>query len=364
MKKLKVIILSAVGVLLISLLSVMYSPYSIVEGYKDEAFKNVLGDASIKGETLVTEIAMLGAHDAFSSNIGLSSKADPGENGIVKNGTVNSFFKGGIVRVTKAQNDNATVLLNRGVRYFDVRISYVNGEWMTKHGLLDTKLSVYIGEIYTFLKDKPDEFIIFDVQHIYLGDQSISEFLTYLASLTLVEGNLRLNDFIHYSRSTPIAELEYADVRGHSSGGIIILLNDDGSATFEQQGLFFARGDGENNVEAIRSKWHNQTSLTGLKAGISAEYTSLMEENVLPYFRVNQAQLTPDYLSDPLGTISGWSLLNIGEKSNKALVSDPMFSAWLEVMPIFMVDFANSRLGSFNKTANETMIAYNQAKFA
>lgn len=79
---------------------------------------------------------------------------------------------------------------------------------------------------------------------------------------------------------------------------------------------------------------------------------------------MNQAQLTPDYLKDPFGTLFNWSLINLAAKSNKALLNHPNFDEWLEEMPIFMVDYANSKAGEFNTKINEKIIAHNQLLYA
>lgn len=359
-KTVKLLIKAILSVLLLTLLTVMYSPITLRIGYTAPDYAHVFEDANMSGDTKVVDIAMLGAHDAFSHKINLLSKPDPGEDGIIANKAVNLVFKGGLQRVTKAQKVGARGLLNRGVRYFDVRISSVGEKWYTKHALLDSELKYYVGEIYEFLKDKPKEFIVFDIQHIYLGEKTIKDFLDYFTRITLVKENLVFGDFVHHTTSIPVGDLDYFDVQGPARGGIIMLLNDDGTATVDQQKLFYARGNGESELKAIRSKWHDKTKVKDIIPFINEEAAHLRNESLTPYFRVNQAQLTPDYMKDPFGTLSGWSLINIGAISNKALLANEAFDSWLEVMPIFMVDFVNSRTGEFNKKINEKMITYNK----
>ncbi len=363
-KLIKRILSTVLSVFFVSLVLIMYAPFTVRVGYQDDAYAHVMKDANMSGESKVIDIAMLGAHDAFSHHINLRSKPDPGDDGIVQNKAINTFFKGGIVRVSKAQNVGAKTLLNRGVRYFDVRISRVGDTWFTKHGLLDSELKHYVGDIYEFLKDKPEEFIVFDIQHIYLGDSTISDFLNYLMGITLVKEGLNLNHFLNYTTNIPLEALEYFDVKGVDRGGIVILLNDDGSATPDQKKIFYERGNGENDTISIRSKWHNQRTVTDIIPLIDSEKEYLSTQIDKPYFRVNQAQLTPDYLKDPFGTLFNWSLINLAAKSNKALLNHPNFDEWLEEMPIFMVDYANSKAGEFNTKINEKIIAHNQLLYA
>lgn len=360
MKKNTKIVLSSISAFFLVLVTLMYVPRGLRSGIKRDGYSDVLTKAQMSGDTKVTDIAMLGAHDAFSSKINLASKVDPAEDGIMTSRLVSSLFKGGVVRVTRAQTVTATTLLKRGVRYFDVRVSHVDGAWYTKHALLDAPFENYIAEIYRFLRSAPSEFIVFDIQHIYLGDQTINDFLTYFESLTLSDSGHNLNSFLHYTSAISLADLEYFDVRGTTTGGIIILLNDDGTATGRQKGMFYHRGNGEDMTSgAIRSKWHNQTKLKTMIPLIEEEANYLSSLADTPFFRVNQAQLTPDYLSDPLGTLLGWSLIDIAAQSNKNLLKHPNFTDWLSIMPIFMVDFANSNAGSFNTKINETIITYN-----
>ncbi len=345
---------ATLGVIITLLAIVMYIPRTARIGYKNDKYANILKDANIAADTRVVDIAMLGAHDAFSSNINLLSAPDSAESGIVKNKAVNAVFKGGLVRVLKAQQDGAKVLLNRGVRYFDVRISYVEGEWYTKHGLLDTNLFYYLKDIYDFLENRPQEFVILDVQHIYTGESNIKEFLNYLIDLRFVGNPLGLNDFIHHTSAIPLNDLLYFDVLGPTHGGIVLLLKDDGSADVAQKTLFYERND------AIRSKWHNKRYVRDIVPLINEEAAYLKTLADSDFFRVNQAQLTPDYLKDPLGTLGRWSLINIAATSNAKLLNNKAFDEWLSVMPIFMVDFANSRYARFNTRVNEKIIEYNR----
>lgn len=362
MKRWKKIGLGIVTTFVVLLVFTMYAPFTLRSGNSHDDYSDVIGRSNLSGDTRIVDIAMLGAHDAFSANIGLKSKPDPAESGIVASGLVNKVFKGGLVRVLRAQTSSAAVLLKRGVRYFDVRVSYADGAWYTKHGLLDDLFANHISDVYKFLANNPDEFIIFDVQHIYTGEKTISDFLQYFQSLALKDSGHSLTSFLNYTTNVPLSELTYYDVKGPTSGGIVFLLNDDGSATYEEQKLFYARGDGEDmTASLIRSKWHNQTKLQTMIPLIDEEASYLSSLPHLNFLRVNQAQLTPDYVKDPFGTLWGWSLINIAAKSNRQLLNHANFDGWLKVMPIFMVDFANSNSGQFNKKINEKIIAYNRA---
>lgn len=359
MEKKKLIPLIIGTVLIATLLTVMYLPFGINHGYHTDKFSNVMKDSNLADDTRVIDIAMLGAHDAFSHKINLLSKPDPAESGIVTNKVVNAFFKGGLVRVARSQTVGAKTLLSRGVRYFDVRISNVDGEWYTKHALLDTELKYYMKEIFTFLKDKPEEFIVFDIQHIFTGGKTVNDFLTYLTETHFSHNELSLESFISYSSTIPLADLEYVHVRGNNNGGIVIFLNDDGSSDANQKYLFYDRGNGEGDMKAIRSVWHNKTKINDLVPEINKEAQTVKDLGIENVFRVNQAQQTADYCSDVLNALGGWSLIGHAAKSNKVLLSNDNFNFWLSNMPIFMLDFANSKHGKFNELINNRIIAFN-----
>ncbi|MFA5687240.1 MAG: hypothetical protein WCZ47_03570 [Bacilli bacterium] len=359
MKKIKIIIATIGGLLGVFLLLVMYAPFTFGHKHNELDFTEVLKEAALDEETKVTNIHLLGAHDAYSHNIGLFSKSDPGEDGLASNKVAKIFFKGGMSRVARAQKHSAAKLLSSGVRYFDVRVSYYEDSWYTKHGFISDKLELYLQETYTFLNANPSEFIIFDVQHIYTSDKTVNDFINYLVT-TELDGHT-FNDYVHYDSDTILLEdLKYKDVINNTRGGIIFLINDDETITNEHKKYMYERGDGEDNVISIRSKWHNKNAVDDIISDINDEATLIAHEDFQKMFRLNQAQLTPDYLKAPFKTIFSWSLLDIAKHSNITLLENDNFDQWLEAMPIFMVDFANSNYKDFAKLINEKIIAANQ----
>lgn len=358
MKTFKIIISSLVGFLVIFLLFVMYAPFSFSISNNKSDFSEVMKTADLAEETPVTNIHMLGAHDAFSHKIGLFSPSDPSEDGLVNNPYAKAFFKGGMVRVARAQKHSAERLLKSGVRYFDVRISYHKDTWYTKHGFISDKLEVYLQEIYVFLNDHPSEFIIFDVQHIYTSDQTVSDFVNYLLTNELEDNTF--DHYIHYdSETTSLENLKYKDVHSETKGGIIFLINDDSSLTNDNKKLIYNRGNGEDEAISIRSKWHNKYDLDEIALDIDNEANFISEGDYQKMFRLNQAQLTPNYLKAPFKTIFSWSLLDLARKSNSALLGHANFDHWLEAMPIFMVDFANTSYQDFSANINDKILTAN-----
>lgn len=151
MKRRTIISSIVIGVVVL-LLNILYNPISLNK-VSNVDYSTVLKEANISDDVKVIDIALLGAHDAFSDKINLTSTPDPGEDGIVAKKIVNAAFKGGLVRLSKAQKSNASQLLKKGVRYFDVRISYTEDGWYTKHALLSAPLRNYLEDIYRFLSE-------------------------------------------------------------------------------------------------------------------------------------------------------------------------------------------------------------------
>lgn len=359
MRKVKKVLALIGGLLIISLLFVMYAPFTFTHKHNENDYSEVLKEANLDEETNVTNIHMLGAHDAFSHNITLTSKTDPGEDGLASNIFAKIFFKGGMSRVARAQKHSAGRLLSSGVRYFDVRVSYYKNSWYTKHGFISNQLELYLKEIYRFLNAHPSEFVVFDVQHIYTAEKTVDDFITYLLTTELSSNTF--SNYIHYDSQTTLLEnLKYKDVRSASKGGIIFLINDDESISHEHNKYVYERGDGEDNTVSIRSKWHNKYEIEEIIIDINDEATLIDHDDFQKMFRVNQAQLSPNYLKAPLKTIFAWSLLDIAKKSNITLLENESFDNWLTAMPIFMVDFANSNYKNFSSLINESIILANK----
>ena len=359
MKKVKIILGTIGGLLAVFLLMVMYAPFAFTINDNQNDYSEVLKEASLNEDTKVTDIRMLGAHDAYSHNIDLLSSTDPAESGLASNVFANIFFKGGMVRMARAQRHSAAKLLNSGVRYFDVRISCHKDDWYTKHGFISDKLELYLKETYAFLNSHPSEFAIFDVQHIYTGERTLDDFVDYLLTKEM-NGNT-FADFVHYdSELISLENLKYKDVKTENKGGIVFLINSDESITDEHKKIMYERGDGEENAISIRSKWHNKNDVKDMIPNIDDEAILIKETTFQNMFRVNQAQLTPNYLKSPFKTIFSWSLLDIAKHSNIALLQNENFDAWLEAMPIFMVDFATSNYENFSTLINEKIITANK----
>ncbi len=301
-------------------------------------------------DTLVTKIAMLGAHDAFSNKISLTSKVDPAEDSIVSTPVINKVIKGMIVREAKSQKSGSEQLLNSGVRYFDIRLSYMDNTWYTKHSLISDKLSTYLIPMIKFLSDNPGELVILDIQHCYYGNTDYNGLIEDLKNIKYEGKNIF--DFLNYiPLITPLELLTYrlATLNGSKSGIVMLVKNETTAYTY-------------NYEKSIRSNWHNKITDDEMFKGIEEENDYLKKHKLenIGKFKVNQAQKTGQINSQILSTIIGWSLLDLANNFNEKLINHENFDDWLNQMPIVMVDYADSTKGNFNKLINQKLLKYNQ----
>ena len=130
-----IVLVSLLVVFIISFLIIGLSYGDGVGKVSSDFYGDLFSRSQIEDDVRIADIAMLGAHDAFSDKIDGKSAVDPSENGgLVSNGFVNTFAKGFAVRYSKAQRSGAGVLLNAGVRSCDVRLASYNVTRDTDHG--------------------------------------------------------------------------------------------------------------------------------------------------------------------------------------------------------------------------------------
>jgi len=252
-------------------------------------------------------------------------------------------------RISKAQAHDATVQLNAGVRYFDARITLVNGEYYTSHGFLSVHLSSVLTEIITFLNSHPGEFILFHIAQNYPLNQSFEPLAEYIASVT-VDGK-SLFDFVNYDTTeTNPSLITYNDVTAnHTKGGVVILSNATG---LEAQYTDYFK------INAF-SVWHDAMDHTLLLEKADSYYQTMIGNSTFDNkFCINQLQCTPSY-SDIWSALASWSLLNKAQTDNVESIDYPNFATWLQEMPIVIFDYTTSTYGNFNMRVISILTEYN-----
>lgn len=339
--------------------------------YKGDQYLSVISkiDGIIEANPRVIDIALLGSHDSFSNEITKNSKVDPAESGMLANPALRSLIGAYIARFSKTQTEDAAGQLKAGVRYFDIRLSYVEtergGEWWTKHGSLSAPFNIYLKQILEFLNRRTGEFVILDFQHVYTADKKISDLFEYLATVD-VNGKT-IYDYIYYKAygndSIPLGKLRYNVVTdfGAESGAVMFVDLNELETSYEKEKSdykeFFY-----NRYDTVRSLWHESASSRYLTKQIDKEAENILASSAFDnMLRINQTQhaFTLKRAGDLSGIIFGWSLLRLAEKHNLKLVERAEFIEHLRAMPVFMVDFATSAYGDFIVKVNTKIMEYN-----
>lgn len=369
-KIIKIVLLVILGIFL-TLFLYLETPIDIKAKPKEKNLKYeyVMRDVLFDKNPKVTKIAMLGAHDAFTSGIKFSSKVNSNEKGIVTNKLFGVLAKGLVVRMSKTQNATCKELLYSGVRYLDARVSFIDGEYYTVHAYRSNLFKSYLQDLVDFLATHTGEFVIFDIQAFFtpdgesrdLPDEDYLALFDYIATIKNSEGKSLL-DYVYYDTTTDkLADLYYSDVTNNkTSAGVIILTKSNASKyAFNRDG---DASRNNTNYMSIRSYWHEDNGVKSLINDINSEYNFLKEHPTEGIFVVNQAIQTGFLTNSKIAkSFVNWSVLEMARKLNKALVKDEeRFKNWLSVMPIFMTDYTTSTSGHFNELANKYIFEYNQ----
>ncbi|MBN2503992.1 MAG: hypothetical protein JXB20_01460 [Bacilli bacterium] len=316
-------------------------------------------------EQKIIDVAMLGAHDAFTNDMSLFSRTDLLSADSIQTGLTGTLIKGFSLKQSKTQVSDVNTLLEAGVRYFDVRLSYhpTKEKWYTSHTYFSSDFTSVLSNTEEFLADNPGEFIIFDLQHIYGVDYDDADDMAEILGLFDTSGIL---EHAYWTEDKTLADLTYGDVTENKTvGGIIIL-----SKFTSLSSYFWQYGS------SVRSAWPNSDSETDIYDFLNAEAEAIESGDALtgnqmannPYavdsrqgFRVMQAvmkmQMSGKGIVDAIRT---WSLLERAKDFNANLIDQSDFPDWLSMMPILMVDYSDSNADEFLDEIMEIIINFNQ----
>lgn len=300
------------------------------------------------GTIPLTEISMLGSHDALSDDIHYWSTPNSSEDNMVNSLGLRLVAKGLMVRLAKAQQHNIYDQLVAGVRYIDARITYVDGEYYTSHGLISNTLEHNLSLILKFLHENPGEFVLFDINNYYPGTSTFQELVEYISTIKYEGKNLY--DYVNYDEGiTQFKNLNYNNITNNGNGAGVVLFSDQGNRT----GLF-----NQLDISKVRSKWHNKSSNEEINILIREEatYSASLGED---YLRINQAQQTPSP-KEVWSTFVNWSLLHAAKIHNTDLLNKPYINEVIDGMPIYMCDFVTSDYDNFNNRIIDLMLTRNK----
>ncbi len=282
----------------------------------------------------VIDIAMLGAHDAFSSKIDIFSPVYNNSADGLMQGFTGRLIKGFSIRQSKTQVVGAEELLKSGVRYLDIRLSFNSEkeEYYTVHNYFSSPLTEVLSEINLFLEENPGEFLILDIQRVYGADYSDNENFDEIYNYF---DETQILDYAYQNNVKDLNDISYGDITENSNtSGVLIFSKFETSSN-----LFWSYDD------HIRSAWANEDEFSKIIDFLEEEKETI--QNNLIYqnnLRIMQAVATMEMsLPGILRSFEEWSLLGRARSFNQYLLDYDNLTFLLESMPIMMIDFASDR---------------------
>lgn len=309
------------------------------------------------------DIRMPGAHDALSSDIRYGSRLDEDSAAAIQKGWVGRLIKGFSVRQSRTQISDVKTLLERGIRYLDVRLSREpdDGAWYSTHNYFSRPLLDDLHQLADFLRKHPGEVVLFDIQHIYGIDYKDPLIKVDLENLFIKAG---LDAFVVTDDGQSLSHLTYGEVTRNKSRSALLVLS-----KLEQAAPFMW-----SYQNSIRSAWPDRDSYEGVFHFLNEEQHLIDSGQALTgnqvdcfsgtdsryAFRVMQGVLTMQLSGKGvLNALTGWSLIHRAQSFNPVLLSQPEFDKWLEAMPIVMTDFSDSADKRFHEQLMERIIHAN-----
>lgn len=319
---------------------------------------------TLDGSVRVIDVAMLGAHDAMSSDIGYGSQVDPLSADSIQTGLTGALIKGFSVKQSKTQVSTTAVLLARGVRYLDVRLTFdaATGVWWTSHSYYSRPFAEDLADIEAFLADHPGEFLLIDIQHVYGVAYDDEDAVEGLRALLADSGVL--DRTVREDAGQALADITYDDATLSQSRGSVLLF---AKFTVDDPYLW-------DYVDSIRSAWPNTDDPDEAFAFLADEAERIVSGTALTGnqvtdtggidsrlgIRVMQGVLTMRMSGDGiLRAIGDWSLLSRARSFNAALIGEEAFPAWLAAMPVVMVDYADTNHDGFLDAIMALIESYN-----
>ncbi|XP_066930650.1 PI-PLC X domain-containing protein 2-like [Clytia hemisphaerica] len=125
----------------------------------------------------ITRLAIPGSHDSGAYYLDPKSPICPDESSVIKWAGKYGWGKKIIIRWSITQKSTITQQLNAGIRYFDMRIGYLDDrkDFFFVHGCYGYPISNLLEEMQHFLKSHPKEVLIVDFNHFYSFSDAIHD---------------------------------------------------------------------------------------------------------------------------------------------------------------------------------------------
>ena len=338
--------ITTILIVIISILLLINIPIiNLKHEASSEDYSNWMSE-TLDNDSKVIEISMLGAHDTFSNNINLFSELDPYESNGIMQGFTGILVKGFIVKQSVTQVSSVDVLLSAGVRYLDIRLSYYEDNWITKHNYLSENFSTASDLVVQFLESNPGELLILDFQHLdgidYANEDDYDIFVNMLDTMGLLDYAYAVND---------LSTVTYGDITNNGTEAKVLIIT-----KFEA-----SQGSILNYDDSINSNWANSDDFEYILDFIELDSNAVEEQVINDRFRVMQAVSTMQMSGGGiLKALTSWSLINRAKKFNNYLLNYDGFTEIITNLPIIMVDYADTNVDNFNENIMELIIDFNQ----
>lgn len=354
MRKLRKRIFRLIGlifILIISLVSVELFVYNPGSGKPSKSdYSNWMAE-NVRGDKRIVDVAMLGAHDAFSYSINHKSPLDDRSHDNTMEGLLGTVAKNMFVRISKTQTEPIDKLLKGGVRYLDIRLSYdadyQGGGWFITHNYLGDKFESFLPDIDSFLRNNVGEVLIFDFQHIYDDRSNEGKSEKIISELTTLLSNSGLLEYAYSFDAKSLSEVTYDDLTNNKTKSAIVMITKH--QTSDRRFLVY-----ENS---IRSNWFNSADDGFVLESIENESNFIESDVELKNkFRVMQAVITLNSLP---AIIKRWSIISAAKVFNNKLAENDNFDEFLLNLPIVMVDCSVTSSNDFLDNAMEKIVSLN-----
>lgn len=320
-------------VLLVFVLVINLPIVSVGHKASENTYNNWM-DETLDVDTRIVDVAMPGAHDAFTSEINLFSPADKYADGIMK-GFTGTLLKGFLVRQSVTQITDVKGLMESGVRYLDIRLTYEAGKWVTKHNFVSSEFDETAGDIVSFLNSNKGEFLILDFQHIsgldYSSTEDYKTFIDMLSETGLLD--------LQYFEANGVGAVTYGEVTDNKKSSQVIIIDkfsNSDKATYDYD-------------QSIRSNWADDDNFEDTLLFLKDESDLINStDEFKDSFKVMQA-VTTMQLSFPgiLDSLKTWSLIERASNFNDFLLNNNEFDSLINTMPIVMIDYCNTNENNF-----------------
>lgn len=346
MKKIKIVIRIIIVFLLMFNVTIM----TLSHQQTNEDYSNWMRD-SIDPQHPITEIAMLGAHNAFSSEITYFSEPGIDAHDIFSHPAAFPI-KGYLIRQSVTQRASTKELLEDGIRYFDMRLTYKNHQFYTVHNYMSEPLEDVLQAFQDFHESIHGEFILIDIQHISGVDyQSVEHY----QSLMEVFHTYDMIEESFFEPTIPLHSVTFGDVTNNKQKTSYVILD---KFDVEHKETY-------QYVSNMRSSWPNKDRAEDIINYLVDESNMIaqMDKNTLN-FRVMQAVATTALnVRGVMKSIMDWSVIHRATRLNQMLYDHESFERWMTTMPIIMLDFTNNNTNGLLDDYMSRIISYNQAFF-